>query len=176
VQSGKEYWRFPWVERWSINAADPILVKNDAFFISTFDKGSALLVLVDGSYAPKWQNQNMGNHFNSCVLVNDHLFGVNGNTDKPEKDFRCLSLADGSVKWSYKGLGLGSVMAADNKLIVMSERGELVILEANPDAFKEITRAQVLGGKCWTVPVLANGRIYCRNAQGTVICLDVRGS
>ena len=39
-----------------------------------------------------------------------------------------------------------------------------------------LARAQVLGGKCWTTPVLAHGRIYCRNAKGTVVCLDVRGS
>lgn len=176
VKDGKEHWRFPWVERWKINAADPILLR-DQVFISTFDKGCALLRLRGGETPTVvWENKNMGNHFNGCVLLDDHIYGVNGNTDTPEKDFRCLSIADGSVKWSYKGLGLGSLMIADKKLVIMSDRGELVIAEANPQAYKEIARAQVLGGKCWTVPVLANGRIYCRNAQGTIVCLDVRGS
>jgi hypothetical protein len=36
------------------------------------------------------------------------------------------------------------------------------------------TRAQVLGGKCWTAPVLANGRLLCRNSKGEVVCLDLR--
>jgi len=67
-------------------------------------------------------------------------------------------------------------MAADGKLIILSDRGELVIAEANSQAFKTLARAQVLGGKCWTVPVLANGRIYCRNAQGTLVCLEVRAT
>ena len=67
-------------------------------------------------------------------------------------------------------------MAADGKLIILSDRGELVIAEANSQAFKPLARAQVLGGKCWTVPVLANGRIYCRNAQGTLVCLEVRAT
>ncbi|HKQ38191.1 MAG TPA: PQQ-binding-like beta-propeller repeat protein [Verrucomicrobiae bacterium] len=176
AKTGKEHWRFPWVERWHINAADPILAGNK-IFISTFGKGCALLEMRGGN-TPNvvWENENMGNHFNSCVLVNGFIYGNNGNTDKAEKDFRCLALSDGSVKWSYSGLGLGSVTVADNRLIILSDRGELVVAEVSPEAFKPIARAQVLGGKCWTVPVLANGRIYCRNAQGTLICLDVRRS
>lgn len=176
VQTGKEHWRFPWVERWHINAADPIFSGN-RLFISTFDKGCALLELSDGNTPTVvWENKHMGNHFNSCVLFDGHLYGVNGNTDKAEKDFRCLSFKDGSVKWSYTGLGLGSVMVADGKLIILGERGELVIAPATAEAFQPLARAQVIGGKCWTVPVLANGRIYCRNAQGTLVCLDLRGS
>ena len=176
AKTGKEHWRYAWVERWRINAADPILSGNRVF-LSTFGKGCALLEMRGGSTPSMvWENENMGNHFNGCVLVNGHIYGVNGNTDKAEKDFRCLSLSDGSVKWSYSGLGLGSVTVADNKLLILSDRGELVLAEVSPKAFKPIARAQVIGGKCWTVPVLANGRIYCRNAQGTLVCLDVRGS
>jgi len=176
MKSGKEHWRFPWVERWHINAADPVISGN-RIFISSFDKGCALLEMRGGSTpSVVWENKNMGNHFSGCVLVNGYLYGINGNTDKPEKDFRCLFLQTGELKWSYPGLGLGAVTVADNKLIIMSERGELVIAEVSPDAFKPIARAQVLGGKCWTVPVFANGRIYCRNAQGTLVCLDVSKS
>jgi len=50
-----------------------------------------------------------------------------------------------------------------------------MVADATPAAFKPISRAQVLGGRCWTTPVLANGRIYCRNAVGDVVCVDVRG-
>jgi hypothetical protein len=66
-------------------------------------------------------------------------------------------------------------MAADHKLIVISDKGELVVAQASPQGFNPISRAQVLGGKCWTVPTLANGRIYCRNAKGDLVCLDAAG-
>jgi hypothetical protein len=65
-------------------------------------------------------------------------------------------------------------MAADGKLIVLSESGELMIALASPEKFRPSARAKVLDGKCWTVPVLANGRIYCRNADGDLVCVDVR--
>jgi outer membrane protein assembly factor BamB len=65
-------------------------------------------------------------------------------------------------------------MVADGKLIVLGESGKLVIAKASPEKFEELASAQILKGKCWTVPVLANGRIYARNAKGDLVCLDVR--
>ena len=48
------------------------------------------------------------------------------------------------------------------------------VSEPTAAEFKPIARAQVLKGKCWTTPLLSNGQIYCRNAVGDVVCLDVR--
>jgi outer membrane protein assembly factor BamB len=174
LKDGHELWRHPWVTRWDINAADPIFIDADKLFISTFDRGCALLQLTTAAPKVVWQNKNIANHFNSCVFLNGYLYGVHGNTDQAERDLRCLEASSGELKWKYEGLGLGSLMAADGKLIVLSDRGELVVAEASPESFKPLARAQVLGGKCWTVPVLAQGRLYCRNAQGTLICLDLR--
>jgi outer membrane protein assembly factor BamB len=173
VEDGKELWQFPWIERWNLNAADPLLI-GDKLFISTLDRGCAMLQI--GSGAPKvlWENKVLRHHFNSGVHRTGFIYGIHGNTDQPDRDLRCVEVITGQVKWKHVGVGLGSLMAADGKLIVLSDRGELLVAPATPEGFKPIARAQVLGGKCWTVPVLANGRIYCRNAEGTLICLDVR--
>jgi len=172
-KDGRVMWRYPWVTKWDLNIADPIPIR-DKLFISTMDRGCTLLKIGATEPTVVWQTNSMDNHFNGCIFLDGYFYGMTGNTDRPEKDFRCVDLK-GEVKWKYQGLGLGSVTAADGKLIVLSERGELLVAGANPESFKPLARAQVLGGKCWTVPVLANGRIYCRNAQGTLICLDVRG-
>ena len=92
-----------------------------------------------------------------------------------ESELRCLAFDTGEVKWKYPQFGKGSLMLADGKLIGLGEKGELIIAEATPSAFKPIARAQVLTGKCWTMPVLSNGHIYCRNARGDTVCLDVGG-
>src|SRR5437588_2114457 len=175
ARDGKELWQYPWVERWNLNAADPLLIGNN-FFISSFGQGCALLKLNPEGPKPAWENKVMSHHFNCGVHLGGFIYGVNGNTDQPEKDLRCIEVATGEVKWKQSGIGLGSLMAADGKLIVLTDRGELLVAPATPDGFKPIARAQVLGGKCWTTPVLANGRIYCRNAEGTLVCLDVRTS
>ena len=68
------------------------------------------------------------------------------------------------------------IASADRKLINLSETGELVITEATPKAFWPLARVQVLGGRCWTAPALASGRIYCRNAKGDLVCIQPSGS
>jgi outer membrane protein assembly factor BamB len=78
------------------------------------------------------------------------------------------------VKWSQGGMGTGTVALADGKLIILSEAGKLVIAKASPDKFEELASVQILQGKCWAVPVLANGLIYARNAAGDLVCVDAR--
>ena len=67
----------------------------------------------------------------------------------------------------------GHRLADDCKLIILGEKGTLIIAEASPEGFSELASAKILTGKCWTTPVLANGRIYARNAAGQLVCLDV---
>jgi outer membrane protein assembly factor BamB len=64
-------------------------------------------------------------------------------------------------------------MIADGKIVALEETGVLIVAEATPEGYNELSRAHVLGGRCWTPPVLCDGRIYCRNAKGDLICLDV---
>ena len=87
---------------------------------------------------------------------------------------KCMDFQTGNVKWSQKGLGKSSLMIADGKLIIMTEKGDLAIAEASSESYKEIARAKVLSGLCWTVPVLSNGKIYCRSHEGDLVCLDVK--
>jgi outer membrane protein assembly factor BamB len=169
VADGKELWRFPWKTQYDVNPTDPILSGNKVFISSGYNHGAGLFDV--GSSPPKkvWENKNMRNHMNSCVLWKGHVYGLD------ENQLRCLVFDTGEVKWTDKVTGKGSLMLADGKLIVLSEKGELLVADASPDGFKPIARAQVLGGKCWTTPVLANGKIYCRNAAGDVVCVDVGG-
>jgi outer membrane protein assembly factor BamB len=170
VADGKELWRYPWKTSYDVNAADPVIAGNEVFISSGYNHGAALLRVTDNKPEKVWENKNMRNHFNSSVLWKEHLYGVN------EDDLGCVVWKTGETKWSDSKFGKGSLILADGKIIGLGEKGELLIAEATPDAFKPLARAQVLGGKCWTAPALANGRIYCRNAAGDVVCLDVRGN
>jgi outer membrane protein assembly factor BamB len=173
VGDGQELWTYPWKTQWDVNAVDPIVAGNTVF-ISSYERAGARLQFAANTPKLLWENRQMGNQFAACVLWGGYLYGTDGNTDRPGIEFRCLDLKTGSVQWSHPGLGLAQGMVADGKLIILSDKGELVVAPASPRGFKPLARAQVLGGKCWTVPVLANGRIYCRNAKGTLVCLDVR--
>lgn len=165
ANDGKQLWRFPWLTKYDANIADPIVVDGNSIFISSgYNRGCALLKVESGRPRQVWANRKMRNHFNSCVLWKQHLYGFD------EKTLRCLSAADGTEKWKRTGLGKGSLMLADGKLIILSDRGMLVIAKAQATGFEQLAGKQILSGKCWTTPVLSGGRIYARNTPGEVVC------
>lgn len=173
ASTGKIILRHPWKSSYDINASDPIISGDTMFVCSGYNKGCALLKIQQDGVTEIWRNKNMSNHANSCVLWEGYIYGFNGQVGGGGK-LTCLDHKTGQVKWSQAGLGTGSLMVADGKLIVLGESGKLVIAKASPEKFEELASAQILKGKCWTVPVLANGRIYARNAKGDLVCLDVR--
>ena len=174
VRNGKELWRYPWKTEYDVNAADPIIDGRKVFVSSGYNRGGALIDF--GGDAPKfvWENKDMRNHFNPSLLIGGFLYGFDGDSVKPDVMLKCVELKSGETKWTEK-TGFGGLAAADGKLIVLTAKGELIVANATPDGFKPISRAQVLGGKCWTTPVLSNGKIYCRNAAGDLVCVDVHG-
>ena len=78
------------------------------------------------------------------------------------------------MKWQEKTVAGGSLVLADGKLICLTEKGELVLGEASPGGFKLLSRAQVLGKRCWVQPTYANGRVFCRNNDGDLVALEMK--
>lgn len=174
VNTGRELWRQSWDTGYDNNNADPIISGN-RFFISSYDRGCALVEVNQSKAVVLYTNQNLRTHMNAAIKIGNYLYAVHGREGKGRINaFVCLDFNTGALQWQTTGLGVGSVIAtADSKLIILSETGELVIAEADPAAFKPLARSQVLGGRCWTPPVLSNGKIYCRNAKGDLLCLRV---
>ena len=168
---GKPTWRFKWETKYDVNAADPIVIGDTVFVSSGYDRGCGLFRIEADKGVQVWENKVIRNHMNCSMLIDGYIYGF----DEPE--LRCLDLKDGKEKWGEGSLGKGALMAsADGRLIIMSEeKGELVIAKANPAGFTALAKARILPkGKCWTTPVLANGRIYARNAKGDMVCVSVK--
>lgn len=172
ILTGREIWRVKWVTEYGVNAADPIVHGDQIFISSGYNKGAALLKWTGAEPETIWKSKVMRNQINSSVLLDGNLFGIDGDTERAA--LKCVDWATGAEKWSERSVGAGALMAADGKLIVLSERGELLIAPASASGFKPSGRMQVFGGKSWTAPVLANGRVYCRNSRGDLACVDLR--
>lgn len=176
---GKTVATVPWKTSFDTTATTPI-IHDGLIFISTgYDRGGALFELAGGGLKKRYEHKAMCNHMNNSVLLDGHLYGFDGTAHRGRPtEFVCLEFATGKEKWrvpSNVGLGCGSVMAtADGTLLILSERGELLTAPATPTGFKSTARHQVLGGRCWTVPVLADGKVYCRNARGDLVCVKVK--
>ncbi len=169
--TGTAAWKHPWKTRYDVNAADPIISGNRMLVSSGYGHGAALLDFATTPPKVVWENEELRSQMNPAVLVDGSVYGFDGNADdKPS--LVCLDFATGKVRWR-EALGYGSVLAAGKKLIILTEKGELVTAEATPDAFKPLARAQVIAGKCWTVPTLANGQLIVRNWKGELRCLSL---
>ena len=120
-----------------------------------------------------YENKKMCNHFPSCILLNGYLYGFD------DTRLTCMELATGQVRWkkiSFEdrtAMGKGSILGAGNYLIILGEHGKLALADASPEGYQEKAARQVSERKCWTVPVLADGRLYVRDEK-TLMCFDLR--
>jgi outer membrane protein assembly factor BamB len=172
VTTGNPVWSYEWLHS-GPNAADPILFDSKVFISTITDAGCTLLDIGSGKPQVLWQNRNMRNRFSTCVRIGDYLYGCHGDVSIGEGVLRCIDLSTGKIKWQQNLGGPLCLSAADGKLLILTDRGELHIAEASPQGYREIASAQVLERLCWTPPVLSGGRIYCRDGLGNVACLDV---
>ena len=162
---GKILWRGPSLPQ--IIAMPVYVPPNKVFISSSVENGCLLIqVLPDGKIETVWHNKEMRNHFNSSVYYKDHIYGFSSST------LKCLEAETAQRKWSTRGFGKGSLIIADEKLIVLSDRGKLAMIEATPQGYNELARAQVIEGKSWTSPTFSDGKIYLRN-QKEMACYDL---
>ncbi|HKI03838.1 MAG TPA: PQQ-binding-like beta-propeller repeat protein [Thermoanaerobaculia bacterium] len=173
-KDGKLFWRSPWKTDYDVNAATPVFFPPDKLFVSSgYGTGSTLFQIRAGdggaSAVEVWKSRGMKNQFSSSVLHNGILYGFDDGT------LKAMEAGTGKERWKQRGFGHGSLILAGGHLIVLSDRGKLALLPATPEEYRELGSAQVLDGKCWTSPSLADGRLYVRNEE-QLIALDWKGA
>jgi len=162
-EDGAVLWEFPWANSIGINVAQPIVVGPNRFFVSAgYGKGAALVELTSAggklSAASVWERASMKNKFNSSVLHEGHVYGLD------EGMLTCVDVSTGEQKWKARGYGYGQVILASGHLIVTTEEGEIALVRATPAGHTELARFPALEGRTWNVPAIANGRLLVRNA------------
>jgi outer membrane protein assembly factor BamB len=175
AQTGKTVAFHDWRTSFRTNSTTPIVIGNKIFISTGYQRGCALFEFTGNGLKQIYTNKNLSNHMNNSVVLGDFVYGFDGNTHgRVPKQIVCMRLADGVVQWRKDGYLCGSLMAVQNQLLILGEKGKLALGPASPKGFTPTAEAQILQGRCWTVPVLSNGRIYARNAAGTLVCVDAR--
>jgi outer membrane protein assembly factor BamB len=173
-EDGRQLWRSEFGSGYETHSSDPVLT-TAGVFISSGDDGGELLK-VDGKGGKRvWKNKNLSTFTGTAVEDHGYLYGVDaGGYKNGQQAFRCLDLTTGEIRWSLPGFGQDSWILAGDRMIVLRDNGELMVLKVSPAKGEIVARVQALGGKCWTQPTLSDGRLYCRNAAGVVNCFDLR--
>ncbi|MEJ6581295.1 MAG: PQQ-binding-like beta-propeller repeat protein [Akkermansiaceae bacterium] len=172
---GKILRKIDWPTRYGENSADPQMIDGKLYLSSWWGEGAALFDLEKDSTEPVWTNKEFQNHINPPVLFEGALYGFDGPVHKKkEKSFlRCLDAKTGKTLWSHPDLR-GSLILSNGKLIILTDDGSVIIAKATREGFQQLARHDGYGKRTWAPPVLHDGKLHLRDADGTATCLDLR--
>ncbi len=168
---GKQLWSFPWQNQPKVNAAQPIVFDDGTIvFGCGYGKGTVKieLRLADGGWQTEelWSTNRFRPKFNDFVHRNGFLYGLDDGI------LTCVDLQTGKSKWKQGRYGYGQLLLFDEVLLILSEQGELVQVEASPERHHEITRFSALDPICWNHFAYAHGKLLLRNGH-VAACFEI---
>jgi len=182
LADGKPLWNVPWENGAPLNSTDPLILADGRIFVTAANNGipgnegeGSFLVEIakDGTAKTVYERTDKDTIASQCgtpVLVDGYIYGPTGRINSAR--LRCVDPATGEVLWRNDAVQ-GDLIAAGKHLVIQSLKGDIIVVEASPKEYKEVARFPVLTGECWTPPTLANGRLYCRNTEGDLVCIDL---
>ena len=159
--SGAIYWEHSWPIDTRI--VQPALTEDGDVLISDV-KGirriSVAQALPQWNIEELWTSFQMKPNFNDFIVHKGHAYGYH------VQNLCCINLEDGKRKWKGGRYGGQMLLLADQDLlIVLTEKGELVLVKATSDKFRELAKFQAIKGKTWNHPVLIGDLLLVRNNQ-----------
>jgi hypothetical protein len=159
----------------SVNASTPVAVDATHVFTSAcYEVGAALWEIgKDDALTSSWRSEGkLDCHYSTPVLVDGNLYGFHGRQERGQ-ELRCVTARDGKVNWSTP-LDPGHLIACGKQLIVLTERGELILTTASPDKVPDLTvRSEILRGGHRAPPALAGGLLFAKD-KSRFVCVDLR--
>jgi len=153
----------------SVSACTPIRLGENRFFLSGCYALGAKVWEVGPGFSLKtvWAKEGaMDCHYGTPVVHDGHLYGFHGRQEQGQ-EMRCVSAANGTVAWSTR-LPAGSVLLAGTTLVVLTEKGELILAPATPRGFKPSGRGQILAATVRGYPALSQGLLLARDGKTLV--------
>jgi outer membrane protein assembly factor BamB len=176
----KELWRYTFPFRVS-TAISPVVAGDIVYCSAGYGVGAGAVKITKSGAA--WMAQELyrvtgdkelANHWSTPVLKDGHMFGMFQFKAYGDGPVKCVEVATGKIKWEQPGFGPGNVVLLGDKVLALSDAGELVLFAADAAAYKELARTKILDGKCWTTPVISGGKVFARSTK-EAICLDLGG-
>jgi len=155
-----------WSHTWSVNAIvqPAVTADGDVVVTSQADGARRLAVAHNGagwSVSERWTSNGLKPYFNDFVIHKGYAFGFDG------RILSCIDLKDGQRKWKGGRYGNGQLVLLPDQdlLLVVTEEGEIALVQATPDQFNEIAKLPAIEGKTWNHPVLVGDTLLVRNGE-----------
>lgn len=172
---GQEIWSIPWETNYNVNATTPVTSGSLIFITSGYNTGCAAFKAEDTKVEQLWRSKVIASHHSDPIIIDGYIYGYSGQSNQNKGLFKCVELETGQEKWSTGEIGWGTTVYVDGHLLCMDIKGNLFLVEPDPKRFKKVTELRDALGDvshpAWTIPVIANGRLYLRYMQ-RLICYD----
>jgi outer membrane protein assembly factor BamB len=180
IEDGQALWRFPMPYRVS-TAASPVVAGDIIYCSAGYGIGGAACKIAKNgeqfTATEMWRipgDKLVANHWSTPVYKDGHLYGMFSFKKFGVGPLKCVELATGKIQWEQPGFGAGNVILVGDNLVALADDGRVVIVEATPAAYKELAKAKVIQGKCWSTPALSDAHLYVRSTKEGA-CLDLAG-
>lgn len=170
--NGDMLWEYLWQIRMNPRCVQPIITDGDALLIGTAGgQGTRRINIAKTGEGwtteEKWTNKRYKPYFNDSIYFDGNCYGFDG------RRLVCVDAVTGDIRWKGNRTGGQVLFLPDMKmLLILSEKGEVILVKASPDEFEEVTRFQAINGKTWNHPVIAHGKLFVRNAA-EVACYEL---
>jgi outer membrane protein assembly factor BamB len=174
--SGSVLWRAPFPYKIS-TAASPVVFEDIVYCSAGYGVGAGAFKIsqADSGFTatPLWRRENeCFNHWSTPVVKDGYLYGMFSFKEYGKGPLACVDIRTGKDMWKKDGFGPGQVILAGTQVVALSDKGEVVIVDTNPEKYTEVKRQNVLKGKVWSYPVLVGDRLFARSTEEGV-CLQL---
>lgn len=163
ADDGSLLWRVLFRTGANRNCLTPIIEDDTVTFASHTTGMQRLRIEASGSALKPvslWMNTQLKLNLSTPVAVGSHYFGLGS-----AKDFICVERETGKIRWSQPGFGaVASVITDDHQLLVLNDRGELLLMAVNPNQYVETGRIQACG-KTFSSPAFSEGVAFVRDSR-----------
>jgi len=167
-EKGEVLWRYEFPFKVS-TAASPVIWEDIVYCSAGYGVGAgAVKISKEGqklSAKEIWRTPGKNvNHWSTPVAKDGYLYGMFSFKEYGKGPLACVDIRTGEMIWSQEGFGPGNVLLGkEGNVLALSDAGELVLVDANPSAYKELGRSKAVDGKCWSTPAVAGGKIFVRS-------------
>ena len=174
--NGALIWSYPHANRTKTNVSTPVWGAGNLLFISSaYDSGGRMLRLTRKGTATSveelWFSRDLRVHVANAIRVGDTIYGSSG--DFGPSVFSALDVHTGKIRWQHRDIAKSSVVYADGKFVMLTERGELWLTSPGTDGLQIHAHADVLTPISYTPPTLVGTQLYLRDREH-VLALDLR--
>jgi hypothetical protein len=146
------------------------------FVSSSYNVGARLASLSKPTTAIWANDESMSSQYTTSVFRDGFLYGIHGREDFQDGELRCVEATTGKVRWKVPGFGTGHLILVGDQLLILTVKGELVLVAAQPEKHKELARSRVSPETTRSLPAYSRGRFIFRDndqVKGRLSCLDV---